>query len=195
MTRTASAHGLTAARATSWRDRGACNGQDPDLFAPDGTLGRWADVIKKAKAICNRCPVRTTCLEWALDNREDFGIFGGLTQDERWEITRQQAKDGYRPRRATQNPRGALQPPAGSLRELLDRHTTAEPGGHLLWTGPKCPEFQQRQLTPNRVAYLVDRGHEPDGMVQRLCGVHGCVQPAHLADTRERHQQAAAKAV
>lgn len=179
-------------RKTTWRDLGACLDQDPDLFAPDGTTGRWADVIANAKAVCARCPVAEQCLAWALDTREDYGIFGGLTEDERWSLRRQQAQDGRRARRATRNPRGPQLPPPGSLRELLDRHTTSQPGGHLLWTGAKTPDFRRRQLTPNQVAFLVDRGYEPNGTVQRSCDVRGCVQALHLADTQERRQRAAA---
>jgi hypothetical protein len=182
-------------RKTSWRDHGACRGEDPDLFHPGGTTGTWANDIAAAKAICARCPVIDACLAWALDTREDYGIFGGLTEDERWNLLQEQAKGARRIRRAARNPRGPLQPPPGSLRELLDRHTSHQPGGHLLWTGGKCPEFQHRQLTPNQLAFLVDRGYEPNGVVHRLCEVRGCVQALHLADTQERRQRAAATKV
>jgi hypothetical protein len=172
-------------RKTTWRELGACLDQDPDLFAPDGTTGRWADVIAEAKAICGRCAVVDSCLAWALDTREDHGIYGGLTEDERWNLHRRTA-------RATRKPRGPQLPHPTSLQELLDRHTTPQPGGHLLWTGAKTPDFRRRQLTPNQVAFLVDRGYEPNGAVHRLCDVKGCVQPLHLADTQERRQRAAA---
>jgi WhiB family redox-sensing transcriptional regulator len=172
-----------------WRDAGACNGEDPDLFAPDGTTGRWALRTAQAKAICGRCPVRTQCLEWALDTRQEYGIYGGLTEDERWNLRRRQARNTRQP---TQKPRGPKQPPPNTLRELFDRHTSPTTGGHLMWTGAKTPEFQQRQLTPNQISYLVDRGHEWNGTIHRLCDVRGCVQPLHLADTQERHQRAAA---
>jgi hypothetical protein len=174
-------------RKTTWRDLGACIGQDPDLFAPDGTTGRWARVVAEAKAICRRCPVAEQCLAWALDTRQMHGIYGGLTEDERWNLLRQQGA-----RRPTRKPRGPLLPPPRTLQELLDRYTTRTTGGHLVWSGGKCPDFQGRQLSPNKVAYLIDRGHEPNGMVHRLCGVEGCVQPLHLADTQERRQRNAA---
>jgi WhiB family redox-sensing transcriptional regulator len=189
MTRTASAHGLTSPRPTDWRDLGACNGEDPDLFAPDGTTGRWAKDIAAAKAICNRCPVREQCLDWALDTRQEYGILGGLTEDERWNIRRNSVR---RARRATQKPRGPKQPQPATLRELFDRHTSPTTGGHLMWQGAKTPEFQQRQLTPNQISYLVDRGHEWNGTIHRLCEVRGCVQPLHLADTQERAARKAA---
>ncbi len=59
-----------------------CSRIDPEFMFPMPT-----DVagIEGAKAICGPCPARTECLEWALDpaRRCDFGVFGGLTEDER----------------------------------------------------------------------------------------------------------------
>jgi WhiB family redox-sensing transcriptional regulator len=39
-----------------------------------------------AKLICAHCPIRRECLDWALDHREDYGIFGGTTGRERIEM-------------------------------------------------------------------------------------------------------------
>lgn len=39
-----------------------------------------------AKAICHRCPVKSLCLEYALENDEVFGIWGGTTPSERRQI-------------------------------------------------------------------------------------------------------------
>jgi len=185
MTRAASAHGLTNPRKTTWRDAGACLGEDPELFHPDGTVGRWVQVIAEAKAVCNRCPVREQCLEWAIDTRQDCGIFGGLDEYERQQRRRRQVRNARRP---TQEPRGPKQPPPKSLQELFARHTSPSTGGHLTWTGAKAPVFRDRKLTPNQLSFLVDRGREPIGQVQRLCEVQGCVQPRHLVDTEERTQ-------
>ena len=38
---------------------------------------------RAAKRICGECVVRTTCLEYALINAEPFGVWGGLSEDER----------------------------------------------------------------------------------------------------------------
>ncbi len=191
MAYTGSAHGLTSPRPAIWSDAGACLGEDPELFSPDGTLGKWVQVIADAKAICGRCPVRDRCLEWALDNHEDHGIYGGLTEDERGNLRRRQARNT---RQAVRKPRGPKQPPPATLREFFDRHASHTTGGHLVWEGAKTPEFRQRQLTPNQLSFLVDRGHEWDGPIHRLCEVRGCVQPLHLADVQERLQRAAAGA-
>lgn len=176
-------------REPDWRDAGACRTEDPNLFAPDGTTGKWVKVIAQAKTICGRCTVQAACLAWALDTRELHGIYGGLDEDERWNLIRRQARNARRP---VKNPRGPKQPQPQTLRELLDRHTESGTGGHLMWTGAKTPTFRQRQLTPYQLAYLVDRGHEWDGPIRRMCNVRGCVQPAHLADERERASREAA---
>jgi hypothetical protein len=69
----------------------ACKGADTDLFfGPDAefvTARRQREA--KAKAICAGCPVRAGCLEYALDTREAYGIWGGLTEDERRALLRQ----------------------------------------------------------------------------------------------------------
>jgi WhiB family redox-sensing transcriptional regulator len=44
--------------------------------------------IQVARDVCNRCPVRTQCLEEALNRKELFGVWGGLTTDERQGLRR-----------------------------------------------------------------------------------------------------------
>lgn len=163
-------------RGPDWRDQSACRDQDPELFFT-GT--------DEAKTLCARCPVTSQCLDLALNTRSTDGVFGGLDEDERKNLRR-------RTGRGTHQPRGPKQPHPTSLQELLNRYTSPADGGHLLWTGGKTPDFRKRQYTPNQIAFIVDRGYEPNGVVQRLCDVRGCVQPLHLADTAERHQRAAA---
>ncbi|HVL90320.1 MAG TPA: WhiB family transcriptional regulator [Actinomycetota bacterium] len=69
-----------------WQSRAACRGRDATLFFSPATgelkeekLAREA----RAKTICRECPVRTQCLEFALDTREPYGIWGGLNELER----------------------------------------------------------------------------------------------------------------
>jgi len=68
-----------------WRDRGACLDEDPELFFPIGNTGPALAQIEEAKAVCAGCPVLTECRQWALDNPKlaDYGVFGGLSEDER----------------------------------------------------------------------------------------------------------------
>lgn len=69
--------------SNDWRDRAACRGADIDLFFPDWTAGPALPAIERAKRICRDCPVRARCLDWALDHGAVYGIWGGLTEDER----------------------------------------------------------------------------------------------------------------
>ena len=71
-----------------WRHRAACRDQDPELFFPVSEMGPGARQTEQAKAVCARCPVRAECLEYALDNALDHGIYGGMTESERRTLRR-----------------------------------------------------------------------------------------------------------
>ena len=68
-----------------WQLQGACREADPTLFFhPEGERGparRNRD--SAAKAICASCPVMLECREHALAVREPYGVWGGLTEDDR----------------------------------------------------------------------------------------------------------------
>jgi WhiB family redox-sensing transcriptional regulator len=57
---------------------------DPDLFYPER-----GESTSSAKKVCRACFVRAQCLEFALENGEKFGIWGGLSERERRRIRRQ----------------------------------------------------------------------------------------------------------
>jgi WhiB family redox-sensing transcriptional regulator len=57
-----------------------CVGMDTDLFFPDPCDFRG---IELAKAVCAVCPVVAACLAGAIERGEKFGVFGGLTAEER----------------------------------------------------------------------------------------------------------------
>lgn len=61
----------------SWQERAACIGKS-DLFFND----HMSTVVRKAKLICETCVVRVKCLEHAMSHQE-FGIWGGMTANER----------------------------------------------------------------------------------------------------------------
>jgi WhiB family transcriptional regulator, redox-sensing transcriptional regulator len=71
-----------------WRHRAACRDEDPELFFPLSDIGPGARQAERAKSVCARCPVRAQCLEYALDNGLDHGIYGGTTESERWMLRR-----------------------------------------------------------------------------------------------------------
>lgn len=66
-----------------WRVHAACRGEDPELFFPVGSAGPALTQIAEAKEVCARCPVREACLDFALSTGQDYGIWGGLTENER----------------------------------------------------------------------------------------------------------------
>lgn len=69
----------------AWMDRGECRDDpDPDIWHPGGRDAVNAAIDEAdAKAVCRRCPVRRDCLQWALDNDQDLGVWGGLSAKER----------------------------------------------------------------------------------------------------------------
>lgn len=68
-----------------WQLHGSCRGEDPNLFFnPEGERGAVRAAREAAaKAICAQCPVLALCAEHALTVREPYGVWGGMTQDER----------------------------------------------------------------------------------------------------------------
>lgn len=73
MTAVASRHAWT----TDWAREGKCLGIDPDTLFVQGKDQRLA------KQACRGCPVIAECLADALDNRTEFGVWGGMTERER----------------------------------------------------------------------------------------------------------------
>src|SRR4051812_13910560 len=59
-------------KGNEWASRGTCRTTDPDLLFVQGAAQN------RAKAVCMGCPVRTECLADALDNRIEFGVWGGM---------------------------------------------------------------------------------------------------------------------
>lgn len=72
---------------TNWRERARCLGMDPEIFFP-----RTEEDAGPALAVCAECPVREPCLEYALQNREREGIWGGATERERRRILRRRRR-------------------------------------------------------------------------------------------------------
>lgn len=65
-----------------WADSALCRQNRPDdLFVKGAAQNR-------AKQICGQCPVRTECLSEALDNKVEWGVWGGMTERERRALLR-----------------------------------------------------------------------------------------------------------
>lgn len=63
-----------------WQAHAACKGCDPELFF--STRGDTTPV-EEARAVCVECPVRWSCANYALDNWEKHGMWGGLSERQR----------------------------------------------------------------------------------------------------------------
>jgi len=69
--------------ALSWQGDALCAQTDPEAFFPEK-----GGSTRDAKKICASCEVRSECLEYALQNDERFGIWGGLSERERRKLRR-----------------------------------------------------------------------------------------------------------
>lgn len=70
-----------------WREEALCRQTDADLWFPPH--GGHLRVTRDAKRICESCPVIAECLEYALEQRYEIGIWGGKTPKERDSILRE----------------------------------------------------------------------------------------------------------
>lgn len=68
----------------SWRDGALCAQVDTDLFYPEK-----GGSTKPAKRVCAGCDVRQQCLDFAVENDERHGIWGGLSERERRRLKQQ----------------------------------------------------------------------------------------------------------
>jgi len=70
--------GTTEDNPLAWQTDSLCAQTDPEAFFPEK-----GGSTRDAKKICASCEVRSHCLEYALENDERFGIWGGLSERER----------------------------------------------------------------------------------------------------------------
>jgi WhiB family redox-sensing transcriptional regulator len=66
---------------TNWMARGNCRDEAPARFFPSDGVG-----VDHARRICATCPVQEPCLEYALEQRIDHGVWGGASERERRRI-------------------------------------------------------------------------------------------------------------
>lgn len=163
--------------AEDWRAHAVCRtANDPELWFPVGeNTTAWQNAAA-AKATCYGCPVIDQCLRWALDNREDVGIWGGLDEAERRRLHGRRASTGVPPK------------PRRTPESILAERTTALAGGHLIWTGPTSSptSFHGWDFTPPQLAWFAAYGVRPDSVLTRTCDVPGCVAAAHRLDAAGR---------
>ena len=72
-----------------WQVKASCRGPQAAVFFPPSHFERKDEKElreRRAKAICATCPVKRSCLEYALQIREPHGIWGGLNELERKQL-------------------------------------------------------------------------------------------------------------
>lgn len=77
-----------ASEVTAWMAHGNCRAYAPAVFFPSDGVG-----VERARKICRNCPVAETCLEYALENRIDHGVWGGASERERRRILKRRRID------------------------------------------------------------------------------------------------------
>ena len=75
-------------RTTEWMDLGLCRDNAPEVFFPSDGAG-----VERARKICARCEVRDVCLEYALVEEIEHGVWGGASERERRRIKKRR-RDG-----------------------------------------------------------------------------------------------------
>lgn len=79
-----------------WRRLASCLNVGLDLFYHDGS-GRNPN-LRRAKSMCGDCPVRKICLEDAMQHEQGmsadqrFGVWGGLTNKERFNLAKERGE-------------------------------------------------------------------------------------------------------
>ena len=68
---------------TSWMVQGRCRDLPPEIFFPSDGVG-----VEVARRYCAECPVKAPCLEYALENHIEHGVWGGASERERRRIAR-----------------------------------------------------------------------------------------------------------
>ena len=76
-------HGAQAEARIAWVSQARCRATDPDELFVRGAAQR------KAAVICRHCPVIAECGADALDNRVEFGVWGGMTERQRRALLKQ----------------------------------------------------------------------------------------------------------
>ena len=96
----------------AWSAHGSCASFDPELFFPEPGADTSA-----ARAICRTCPVRRMCLDHAIETRQKFGIWGGMTENQRRRLRRDRDDHPARPQ-AARNSSAPAVPVAAPARHL-----------------------------------------------------------------------------
>ena len=65
-------------KISGWQLEANCSPDDFDLFFSNSKTKR-----KQALSLCGTCPVINECLDYAMENNVEHGIYGGKTPEQR----------------------------------------------------------------------------------------------------------------
>jgi len=77
--------------STNWMTQGNCFERPPAEFFPSDGVG-----VDRARKVCATCPVKNFCLEYALRNRIDHGVWGGTSERERRRILKARRQEAVK---------------------------------------------------------------------------------------------------
>jgi WhiB family transcriptional regulator, redox-sensing transcriptional regulator len=75
---------LNPVDGSDWVYGALCRGQEPNQWVSADAKADYAH----QRTLCRRCPVRQSCLDYALADPSIVGCWGGTTERERWELRR-----------------------------------------------------------------------------------------------------------
>jgi WhiB family redox-sensing transcriptional regulator len=84
-----------------WKSLAACGSAEPDLFFPISPAASNQVQVAEAKVVCARCLVRRECLDFAIRTRQMHGIWGGMTEEERYPGVKAHQQEAARSASAT----------------------------------------------------------------------------------------------
>lgn len=85
---------------TEWMDQAACRSHDPELFFPAGNIGKALPKLRQALSVCGQCPVRRDCLEFAFRTGQEYGVWGGASEEDRGALRRRKPHTSIKNRTA-----------------------------------------------------------------------------------------------
>lgn len=111
-----------------WMEEASCaDAVNPDVFFPER-----GEQILDAVQVCAACPVAAQCLEYAVDNDERFGVWGGVS--------------GWQRRRGLESAQAAASRNAGILMRRQHRRSEAQPRPHVVQRDAVAPNTKLARL-------------------------------------------------